>query len=39
MGSDYDCDGDVDGVDLVEVILDSGGLAVNAFAANFGKVD
>jgi hypothetical protein len=36
---DYDGDGDVDGADLAEYLIDSGGLDLEVFAANFGKVN
>ncbi|NWH04496.1 CARDB domain-containing protein [Desulfobacter latus] len=36
---DFDNDGDVDGADLQEFIFDSGGLGLDVFAANFGKLN
>jgi len=36
---DFDWDFDVDGSDIVEYIFDSGGLGLDVFAANFGKVN
>ena len=36
---DFDWDYDVDGADLQEYIFDSVGLGLDAFAANFGKVN
>lgn len=36
---DIDGDKDVDGSDLADYILDSGGLGLDDFAANFGKIN
>jgi hypothetical protein len=36
---DFNGDKDVDGSDLADYLLDSGGLGLDAFAANFGKVN
>ena len=36
---DFDWDFDVDGADLFEYILDSGGIGLDVIAANFGKVN
>jgi hypothetical protein len=36
---DFNGDKDVDGSDLAEYIFDSGGLDLEVFAANFGKVN
>ena len=36
---DFDRDKDVDGADLVEYIIDSAGLGLDVFAANFGKTN
>jgi hypothetical protein len=36
---DFDWDFDVDSSDIVEYIFDSGGLGLDVFAANFGKIN
>ena len=36
---DFDLDKDVDGSDLADYLMDSAGLGLEAFAANFGAVD
>jgi hypothetical protein len=36
---DFDWDFDVDGADLFEYILDSGGIGLDVIATNFGKVN
>ena len=36
---DYEPDGDVDGADLANYIIDSGGISLAEFANNFGRND